>query len=60
MLTVNVNDDVISISGWRFCNYEVKILLPRDKHQKWAFFVLVVEVCEVLTGRIKIRGCVKL
>ena len=41
-------------------NYEVKILLPRDKHQKWAFFVLVVEVCEVLTGRIKIRGCVKL
>ena len=49
-LTVNVNGDAHSLTGWRFCNYGVKILLPRDKHQKWVFFELKAEACGVLTG----------
>ena len=40
--------------GWKFCNYEVKILLPREKLQKWTFFDLKTEACGVLTGDVKL------
>ena len=39
----------IPITGDGFCNYGMKILLPREKLQKWTFFDLKTEACGVLT-----------
>jgi hypothetical protein len=44
----------IPINGGGFCNYGVKILLPRDKLQKWTFLELKTEACGVLTGEVKL------
>ena len=49
LLTVNVNNDVKRDSNDRFCNHEEKILLHRDKHQKWSCYMSKEESFGVLT-----------
>ena len=44
----------IPITGDGFCNYGMKILLPREKLKKRTIFNLKTEACGVLTGEVKL------
>ena len=48
-LTVNVNNGRKQTLSDRFCNLGEKILLHRDKHQKWPCCMGKEELFEVLT-----------